>query len=481
MMKKLLASTCLFLLAQPALAEPWTVGSQTITYTNAHPFGSPNTAPAYSSEPADVASNFTELTWTHTTGQANGPAGGQYDGPGVGQEAKARFDCNAAFESQDDPIIAPGVQNGSLHKHTFFGNLGAQSAPYNATYSSLRASGNSTCYGGPLNRTLYWEPSVFKLLPSGVVATIKPKNIITYYVGGVQANQGDGTVDDPSTRTRWPRDISMIFGFDMNDPTNTRITNAIAAGDAANGGPRYQVSSPANGFIGWTCVTPNTGATAGGHYANSPVAGALQPYLRNADGTATLDCLPGTDLQMQLQSYPCWDGVNLHSPNGRGHFIQYIRDSNTGKNVCPDNWYRTMVFVVFVTFNQSGSADYKEWYFSSDRMPGMTQYLNGQTAHADLIPAWSYGTAASPGTFLNFTVHCAGITVVISGTTLTGDRHECGSGRIDSTEQTWAAEASPDGSSPNPLVVLSPNQTGSLRYFPLTAGTVVPGPVHHKH
>jgi hypothetical protein len=30
--------------------------------------------PAYASEPADIASNFTELTWTHTTGQTNGPA-----------------------------------------------------------------------------------------------------------------------------------------------------------------------------------------------------------------------------------------------------------------------------------------------------------------------------------------------------------------------------------------------------------------------
>jgi hypothetical protein len=59
----------------------------------------------------------------------------------------------------------------------------------------------------------------------------------------------------------------------------------------------------------------------------------------------------------------------------------------------------------------------------------------------------------------------------MSGTTLTGDAHECGTGRFTSSSQLWANEASPDGSQPNPLVNLSPDQTGPLRYFPLPAGT----------
>jgi hypothetical protein len=481
MMKKLLLASAAFVSTQ-AMAEPWTVGPQTPTYTTAHPYGAPNTAPAYASAPADIASNFTVSNWLHTS-----PPGGQYDGPGVGQEAKARFDCNIAFESHDDPIIAPGVQNGASHDHSFFGNIGAAAAPYNVTYTSLRSSGNSTCYGGPINRTLYWEPSVKKVLTNGAVVTVKPKNIVTYYVSGVQANQGDGSVDDPSTRSVWPRDISMIFGFNMSDPTFSRYTSAIAAGNAVNPGRYVAISNP-NGFAGWTCAVPNTGAGAGGNYANSPVAGAYQPYLRNADGTATLDCAPNTDLIAQVESEPCWDGVNLHSPDGRGHFLPYIQDNVAGKKVCPDGWYRVTVFLVRVAFNQTGSAEYKEWYLSSDRMDAnpANWFKNGETMHADLIPAWDYGTAASPGIFLRFSNHCGGITITEAATggtatTMTGDRHECGSGRVDSLAQVFANEASPDGSQPNPIVNLSPDQRGMKKYFPGKTGNAIPGTIGHNH
>jgi hypothetical protein len=276
----------------------------------------------------------------------------------------------------------------------------------------------------------------------------------------------------------------MIFGFNMSDPTDTRTSGIVATANVGNPG-RYAVLpvTAAGGFTGWTCVTPNTGATTGGHYANSPVAGAYQPYLRNADGTAALDCAPNTDLIAELSSYPCWDGVNIHSPDGRGHFMPYIQDNTLGKKVCPDNWVRVTQFLVKITFNQTGSADYKDWYASSDRMDANSAnwFKNGETFHADLIPAWSYGTAASPGPFLLFQNHCDGITITISGTTLTGDGHECGYGRISSTQNLYVNEASPDSSSPNPIVNLSPDQRGYKRYFPATTGNVIPGTVKHNH
>jgi hypothetical protein len=460
-----------------AMARPWTVGAQPCcTYTNAHPLMAPNTAPAYGYQAADVADNFTVATWLHTS-----PPGGQFDGPGVGSEAKARFDCNITFESRDDPIIFPGVQNGSPHDHSFFGNLAAAAAPYNATYASLRASGNSTCSGGPLNRSLYWEPSMKVKLKNNAVATVKPKNIITYYEAGSMSEIGTGTVDDPNVVTIWPRAWESVFGFNMNDPTDNRITAIIAAANASSPGRYSRVANGYGGFSGWTCSVPNTGAGAGGNYANSPVSGTYQPYLRNADLTAALDCAPNTDLIAEFASYPCWDGYNLSSPDGRGHMMPYLRDNNTGRLVCPDNWARVMTLRVKAAFNQKGAADYKERYFSSDRMAGTTQFLNGQSGHADFIPAWSYGTTASPGIFIRFVVNCGGVTVVMAGTTLTGAPHECGSGRIDSGAQVWGSEASPDGSLPNPLLVLSPDQTGPLLYFPLPTGTAVNGPVQHTH
>jgi hypothetical protein len=538
MIKKLLLASTIFL-ASPVIAGPWLVGQQTPTYTDAHPLGSPNTAPFYTAgEPADISGGFTTSTWLHT-GNPPMPNGTTSEFSGIGSggvESKARFDCNVAFESHDDPIIAPGVPNGASHDHTFFGNTAAAAAPYNATYASLRAAGNSTCYGGPLNRTLYWEPSVKKVLSSGVVATIKPKNIVTYYESGALADIGTGRITDPLVGTRWPRSLDMIAGFDMNDPTNSRVTSIIAALNALPG-RSGQYSALANnvggGFVGWQCFTYNSGSGA-------------KAYL-SADGgvTANIDCAPNTDIFVEMFSYPCWDGKNPTSPNGRLHMMPLIRDNFNSKNVCPDNWYRVMQFRAKVIFKQTGPSDYKTWFFSSDRMPGMnastftgsisgttltvsgvtgllaanhtitgtgipantvivsgsgsTWTINtsltisseamaspfnyGETGHFDLIPAWDYGTAANPGTFLKFSNHCDGQTIVTpdSGTVMTGDGNECGYGRISLTENVYVNEASPDSSSPNPVVNLNPDQTGTLRYFPLVNGTSVPGPVNNHH
>jgi hypothetical protein len=455
-------------IAPPASAEPWTVGLQTPVYTSAHTIKDDTNAAAYGYEEADVASNFTESTWEHTSSP-----GGAYNGIGVGSERKARFDCNDAFEANDDPILFPGVQNGSLHKHRFFGNLGAAAAPYNATYASLRASGNSTCYGGPLNRSLYWEPEVFKLLANGVTVGVIPENVVTYYEAGAIAGT-DGS--------RWPRGISMIFGFNMTTGDATeRATATVAALNAAGGNYSTVAANTAGGFAGWQCVSPATGSGPGGATADAPNPSSdHQPWLKNNDGTATLNCNPG-ELIMEAVSYPCWDGVNLHAPDGRSHFMPYIRDNSQSKYVCPDNWVLVPKFRAKITFIETGQSDYTNWWLSSDRMAGMTQYRNGESGHADLIPAWSYGTAASPGIFLQFTVHCQGITVNMGGTTLTGDPHECSFGRVSSGIQIWVNEASPDGSSPNPLVNLAPDQRGYKRYSVMPTGTSIPGTVKNNH
>lgn len=465
------------MVAVPAQAGPWTVGPQTITYTNTHPLGSPNSAPAYAYEEADVSSGFTETLWTHDTGDGTTAVGGQYDPPGTGSEAKFRADCNFAFANKNDPILAPGVANGASHDHSFFGNIAAATNTHLVTYASLRASGNSTCYGGPLNRTVYWEPSVKTTLTNGVTVTIKPQNIVTYYEGGDLADIGTGKITDPNIFARWPRGINFIEGFNMNDPTGSRYTSILATANTGQPGRYTLVLGTSSGFRGWSCFTPGAGAGSGGQIATSPVSGDFQPYLRNADGTPTLKCADNSQIVAELASDPCWDGNNLTSPDGRLHMMPFLRDNNTGKLVCPDNWFRVVVFRAKITFFTKSQADQTAWYASSDRMPSMTQFLNGQSMHFDLIPAWSYGTTASPGIFLVFAQHCNGQTITMGGTTLTGDAHECGSGRIELNRQLYANEASPDGSQPNPIVNLAPDHTGKGRYVTPTTGTSIPGNV----
>jgi hypothetical protein len=80
-----------------------------------------------------------------------------------------------------------------------------------------------------------------------------------------------------------------------------------------------------------------------------------------------------------LQTNPCWDGVNLDSPDGRGHMMPFIHDNDSGKDVCPEGWYKVLYFEAKTEFYQKGQADYTNWYLASDRMPGMTQFRNGES------------------------------------------------------------------------------------------------------
>ncbi len=72
-------------------------------------------------------------------------------------EGAFRTSCRGGQLLYDDPIAAPGQPGDAHHLHQFFGNLEANA---NSTPESLLASGDSTCQGGPLNRTAYWIPAL---------------------------------------------------------------------------------------------------------------------------------------------------------------------------------------------------------------------------------------------------------------------------------------------------------------------------------
>src|SRR6185295_4061675 len=81
--------------------------------------------------------------------------------------------CEFSHMNYDDPIVYPG-QHGKAHLHTYFGNT---SVVANSTAASLRATGNSTCRGGIINRSAYWVPALLDHLGRPV----KPEYMDVYY------------------------------------------------------------------------------------------------------------------------------------------------------------------------------------------------------------------------------------------------------------------------------------------------------------
>ncbi|MEI9966585.1 MAG: DUF1996 domain-containing protein [Candidatus Moraniibacteriota bacterium] len=302
----------------------------------------------------------------------------------------------------------------------FFGNTGTNK---DSTYQTLRTTGGSTCAGGILNRSAYWFPAVIKDNALGdKPGVVKPEYMIVYY--------NIGTHDASPKMTRIPRGLSYVFGFDPFDPDDDRHQDEIP-GDHVYGG---------QGFNGWKCQGTNGSLDPDAH----PVSpgNANQPYLRNDDGTPTLVCPENELIGAEFNGPPCWDGVNLTSPGGRGHMRALVRNIGSGQSVCPDGWYEVPSFQLNIWFQHGGPDDYKEWYFSCDRMPDFTQFHNGQCGHTDWLGAWDYGTEENPGIMLTWMNKCNGITIG----SLIGDPHECDDTQYGDGKKGIVQGPAPDGS-----------------------------------
>ena len=121
-------------------------------------FGSASVSPPTISDSYDnIPSNVNPADWLMRAWEQN---------PRVGYPAFRSF-CQFSHLEYHDPIISPG-NNRFRHLHMFFGNTGAK---HTSTYQTLRTTGDSTCDGGPLNRTAYWMPAVFDGNDNVVVPT----------------------------------------------------------------------------------------------------------------------------------------------------------------------------------------------------------------------------------------------------------------------------------------------------------------------
>ncbi|RZI56093.1 MAG: DUF1996 domain-containing protein [Pseudomonas sp.] len=263
------------------------------------------------------------------------------DGSGAPDVVGAfRFLCTPSHNRYDDPIVFPG-KKGASHLHTFFGNTEADA---NSTYESLRKSGESTCDGGPINRSAYWMPSMM----NGRGQVVMPDYVTVYYKRLPKNDPVCKTVGKECVDL--PRGLRMVFGYNM--------------------GRSYD--HPDQAHVHWSCDDGTIGADGKNEHSN----------------IGDTMCPVGSHVGAGFSAPECWDGKNLDSKDHRSH-LAYGGYGNTGVYRCPATHpYVIPSFTMKAWFSSHGASALRDWYLSSDRMPGMAALPNGSTFHTDWFGAW---------------------------------------------------------------------------------------------
>lgn len=369
-MKYLVAAA--LLIAAPANAQSWDVGPVTPTWSStvqwAPPIDPADPHPADEFEPPvsehDDVLYDREAWYVSSTGRT---------GVGTSLEAKFRTHCKPTFIKKADPILARGLYP-AAHDHTFFG----PTDPYiienveNFDYDMAREYPGSSCHGGPINTTLYWEPSAKRDMPTGLSLTIIPENAGFYYT-----HQSVDAPDSVSIRRNY-RFIGGVNPMNFNDTAKRK--------EYADAGLMYPGSPVQSaGFLGIQCKPGNYDGSADSapvladHAWQRPDGypeSRIARYMKGPNGEDPWDgaCTAGMILVTNA-AQDCWDGTNLSSPNGRDH-VRYSTRQADGlvQRQCPSNYVKVMHFQAGVTFFHEGwDKDLQHWYLSSDRLdPAMT-------------------------------------------------------------------------------------------------------------
>jgi Domain of unknown function (DUF1996) len=227
----------------------------------------------------------------------------------------------------DDPIVYPG-QPGRSHLHTYFGNTLANA---NTTVDSLTTTGNSTCFGGILNRSAYWVPSVIDTRNGRPVA---PTSMLIYY---------KSSRVPPAFIRAMPAGLRMIAG----DMTASSAQTSLLAD--------------------WECENGNTSI---------------------ASGSIPTGCGVDGDLKMVLGFPQCWDGVNLDSPNHKSHMAYAA--ANTPSSCPPSHPVPLPEITYIVRYRVTDSAALAHWRLSSDMYGASTP--GGFSIHGDWFNGWDQAT-----------------------------------------------------------------------------------------
>lgn len=475
----------------------WQDGSiPAIDFTVAATVGANQTVPADAYEMAEARiKGFTRSLWI------GGATIYVTTDPTV-RERKFRITCDVSTAQRIDTIMFYGQKNAG-HRHQGFGKFNWNPLSH---YGLARGDPKSSCSGGPLNSTIYWEPEMLRQLPNGAIAGMKPRIMSNYYIGGL--------LSDTQQLTWLRRNFRFIVGANPMNFNDTAMRTMYA-----NAGLVYPGTdeTPA-GFSGIQCYRGSDGAavivsrTASRmllpgnnnqtvrqeYYARHMVAeDGSDPWGGQCTGS---DAQPGYFI-FNLSAPQCWDGHNFGSPDGRSHYVHGASNINGGiawrcPTVVVNGVRQSFVQVpalqvkteiVHTGFN-TGSAPYNSFFLFSDRMnpantPGDPTSLDpcrqtgpyfcpGSTFHADWWFAWDEDTVNT------WQRQCLGISV--RGVAPTQGPAECGDSTIAQTEGMAYGTAPEPGLSCTSILqcsIANPGQPGF--YNPLPLGSSVPGAVNH--
>jgi hypothetical protein len=319
----------------PTTTNTTPVATTPATTSSSPPSTEPATTPA-PTEPATTPAPTAPATESFAATASNVDVNAHLVSPGWGTSAgypAFRFFCEHSHFNYDDPIVHPG-QPGAAHLHQYFGNRSANAF---STWTSLRSTGDSTCQGGPINRTAYWFPAVLDAQGRAVVADFYQ---IYYKAENAPLVNGVRHVE------AWPNGLRMLAGSRM---------------DGQPVDPSAQRRDGAGLTWGWRCES-NTGSAAVGVIPNCAAGDTLIGWVR----------------------FPyCWDGVNRDSADHRSH-LRYGTGNTWG--VCPAGFRHIPEVTEFLHIKvpAGGSGG---WRLSSDDM-GSHQMTPGTSLHADWLGAW---------------------------------------------------------------------------------------------
>jgi len=245
-----------------------------------------------------------------------------------------RVFCGVSHMNNDDPLVFPNQQN-ATHHHTYFGNT---SVKFDSDLNNLANVGNSTCWGGIMNRSAYWHPTMIDSNGKPMISDSGDGNgqgVLFYYKAGY-----DGVK---------PADIKPV-------PNGLRILT---------GNPKAKTNAEMHN-VNWHCHVP---ATGNGHSWNS---------------SSIPNCNVGEYVVMAMDFPRCWDGKNLDSPNHNDHMSRATQGVG-----CPASHPVALPQITFnMRFKVTKPGEALTWRLSSDNY--LYNGTNaGWSAHADYVAGWN--------------------------------------------------------------------------------------------